>query len=441
VKPLLRVTLTLALAALIPASTSGQAAEFPGDGSGTSLDHFLCYRSGRSTGEPRFPPIPDLALADGIEEGLYQVKRPLTLCIPADKDGEGIVDPVTHLRGYRIDAMPGEPGHVRQTDIRVLNPFGGARLDTIRPGRLLIPTAKDLSVPVDPPDPGTHDVDHFKCYRVRSPQGFGQIPGIWVEDQLNQPKHYNLRKPKQLCLAVDKNGEGIKNPDAHLLCYQAKPASGEPRHARVRGIHVNGQLGPERLDTIKVQELCVPSTVSLIPSCGDGVIDAGEECDDGLGNSDTLPDACRSGCTTPRCGDDVRDSDEACDGLDDAACPGDCLSPGSAGACQCRPESCTQVSPPPGSCGPASGCPQGYTCVNGECQGGSCVIKADCSLGGQCVHSGPSPQGVCICRGCDGRDCLLGCRVGGITMLPGCLCETLDDCPPQDDVCFLSVCS
>jgi cysteine-rich repeat protein len=47
--------------------------------------------------------------------------------------------------------------------------------------------------------------------------------------------------------------------------------------------------------------------------CGDGVRDAGEECDDGTGNSDTAADACRTTCTQARCGDGVVDAGEGCD--------------------------------------------------------------------------------------------------------------------------------
>ena len=49
--------------------------------------------------------------------------------------------------------------------------------------------------------------------------------------------------------------------------------------------------------------------------CGDGFVRTGvEECDDGGANSDTTPDACRTDCTLPVCGDDVLDSDtEECD--------------------------------------------------------------------------------------------------------------------------------
>jgi cysteine-rich repeat protein len=50
------------------------------------------------------------------------------------------------------------------------------------------------------------------------------------------------------------------------------------------------------------------------PGCGDGVLDEGEECDDGhYVNSDSEPDACRTDCLAPFCGDGVVDSGEQCD--------------------------------------------------------------------------------------------------------------------------------
>ncbi len=52
------------------------------------------------------------------------------------------------------------------------------------------------------------------------------------------------------------------------------------------------------------------------PVCGDGILDPGEECDDGAENSDVERNACRSDCRLPRCGDAVADDGEACDGWD-----------------------------------------------------------------------------------------------------------------------------
>ncbi len=50
-----------------------------------------------------------------------------------------------------------------------------------------------------------------------------------------------------------------------------------------------------------------------LPRCGDGVIQRTEQCDDAGKNSDTEGDACRTNCTTHRCGDGTADSDEECD--------------------------------------------------------------------------------------------------------------------------------
>jgi len=44
--------------------------------------------------------------------------------------------------------------------------------------------------------------------------------------------------------------------------------------------------------------------------CGDGYVDAGEECDDG--NTNNL-DECRNDCTVPFCGDGILDAGEQCD--------------------------------------------------------------------------------------------------------------------------------
>ncbi|MBI5500679.1 MAG: hypothetical protein HY907_10595 [Deltaproteobacteria bacterium] len=61
--------------------------------------------------------------------------------------------------------------------------------------------------------------------------------------------------------------------------------------------------------------------------CGDGVVEGAEECDDGSGNSDTEPDACRTDCTAATCGDAVTDTGEACDDgntIDDDECTNAC---------------------------------------------------------------------------------------------------------------------
>lgn len=64
--------------------------------------------------------------------------------------------------------------------------------------------------------------------------------------------------------------------------------------------------------------------------CGNGIVESGEQCDDGASNSNTVPDACRTTCKAPACGDGVMDEGEACDDgadnddTDPTACRTDC---------------------------------------------------------------------------------------------------------------------
>jgi hypothetical protein len=235
------------------------------------IDHFLCYSAKTTKGTPKFGPL-NVTLKDQFDEGAFSVKKPVSLCNPADKNNEGINDPNTHLKGYQI--LP-ETVHVRVTGIIVKNQFhpGGLSFDTIKPDRLLVPTAKCIddppgSCPPTLPVPDS-EVDHYKCYTVHVTRRTPQFPkGIQatVVDQFNQPKLYDIKKPTRLCTPVlDKEHPPgthtlAKNPDVHLMCYQAKPASAQPKHVKVLGIHVNNQFGAEQLDTINEDELCVPST-------------------------------------------------------------------------------------------------------------------------------------------------------------------------------------
>ena len=49
-----------------------------------------------------------------------------------------------------------------------------------------------------------------------------------------------------------------------------------------------------------------------LAECGDGTLNlaAGEVCDNGSSNSDTVPGACRTDCTLSSCGENVTDSGE-----------------------------------------------------------------------------------------------------------------------------------
>ncbi|MEO2136259.1 MAG: hypothetical protein ABGY28_02220, partial [bacterium] len=75
--------------------------------------------------------------------------------------------------------------------------------------------------------------------------------------------------------------------------------------------------------------VCSGNAIPFCHECGDGIVDLGELCDNGISaNSDILADACRNDCSLASCGDGVTDSGEACDdgNADDSdACLSTCV--------------------------------------------------------------------------------------------------------------------
>jgi hypothetical protein len=225
-------------------------------GDASCNDHYLCYKMKATT---VFAPL-SVNLVDQLETTGAAVVKPKAFCPPADKNGEGVLDTVTHEESYQIKPVV---RHTKRTNVEVIDQFGTLRVDTLRADRLLVPTNKGLgSAP--PAVSGT--VDHYTCYKVKITAGAPKFPkGVQatVATQF-ETRLYEVKKPKRLCAPVDKNGEGVTSTLAHLMCYQVRAATGQPKHARVVGvIHTLNQFGAGRLDTLKEDELCVPAEKNL----------------------------------------------------------------------------------------------------------------------------------------------------------------------------------
>jgi len=229
------------------------------------LDDFLCYKVRKTKGAPGFTPVLGVQMADDFETGPMDVKKPADICNPASKDGGPIVDSATHLKAYKIAVPVGQPKHVPQV-VQMTDQFGTLSYDTKKALLLLVPTAKDLMNEPLPPDPESHNVDHFKCYKVRITRGTPKFPSgvqVTVEDQFTTPpKIVDVKKPRFVCNPVDKNGEDVKQPNRHAVCYKVKSALLQPPHVQVIGFHANNQFGPEILNTKKEDLLCVPAEVA-----------------------------------------------------------------------------------------------------------------------------------------------------------------------------------
>jgi cysteine-rich repeat protein len=119
-----------------------------------------------------------------------------------------------------------------------------------------------------------------------------------------------------------------------------------------------------------VVSLCVPGSAV----CGDGTIDTlCERCDDGPANSDTTQDACRTDCERAHCGDGVVDAGEGCDDGNTVDCDG------CSGACVPEPGlGCGDGVPFP-ACGEA--CDDGNAIEGDGCA--SCTLER--GLGGGAV--------------------------------------------------------
>ena len=100
------------------------------------MDHFLLYNVKATKGTLAFQELA-VNLADQFEVGDFTVSRVKRLGNPADKNGEGISDPDTHLVGYRIKRDKGEPEHTPVTGITVTNQFSSLSVDTVIPKLLL----------------------------------------------------------------------------------------------------------------------------------------------------------------------------------------------------------------------------------------------------------------------------------------------------------------
>src|SRR6185295_16129597 len=137
-------------------------------------------------------PVAGVTLLDQFENGTADVQKRRSLCAPANKNGEGIHDAVTHQLAYQI--RPTVP-HQARVGIQVTDQFGTLTVDTRKTDRVLVPSGKTLGGPAAPPAPGM--ADHYKCYTVKVAPGTSKFPkGIQatVADQF-QTRLYDVRKP------------------------------------------------------------------------------------------------------------------------------------------------------------------------------------------------------------------------------------------------------
>lgn len=231
-------------------------------------DHFLCYDAKPTVGTPALPTAPGLTLTDDLESKDFDAKKTRALCTPADADAQGLADDETHLHAREVKESAGEPRHVRQLGLRLTTRLGMFAVDTIKPDRLLVPASKGVASALPPPDPMLHDVDRYKCYRVRRSSGAPSLPRgasaltVMLENQFTSATTFSLTKVSRVCTSVDEDGLGHKNPAAHLVCLQARtklPLRDGSKEPTFSSLFSTSEFGTEELSTKRAYQLCVPA--------------------------------------------------------------------------------------------------------------------------------------------------------------------------------------
>jgi hypothetical protein len=289
-----------------PTATGGPGASATATppGAGVPLGHFLGSQA-KAAKTRKFFKLGPVTLEDvnsNYSAG-FDVVKPTLLAAPADKNGEGFTDAVTHLAAYAVKVAKGSPKFRSRADVSVANQCGTVVLTLKKPVSLLVPTGLNVT------EPAPHEVDHFLCYQAKAQKkltttgvGVPTLPkGVQVDvaTGASAARRYDLKKVVSLCLPVAKSGApkllagpnkgqdvalapaAVGKPDDFLVCYAAKLATKtiaqngcgpatpgdkgtkidpkQPKAVPQLGVQIGNQLGGGALDTKKVSVLCIPS--------------------------------------------------------------------------------------------------------------------------------------------------------------------------------------
>jgi EGF domain-containing protein len=210
------------------------------------IDHYKCYDAQTKKGTTFIKQ--NVTLADEFRSISTKAERPVSLCNPVNKNGEGIADSTAHLECYKLTDKPFTTRFVTTQD-----QFGALTLEVKNPATLCVPSEKDGVA-------SSLNINHFECYTAHTKAGTPafQKRNVTLVDQYASVTA-KVDVPAQLCNPVNKNGEGIPNPSNHLVCYNLKDV--KPAFT-ARDAQTSNQFGSETLSVMKDGTLCVPSTIA-----------------------------------------------------------------------------------------------------------------------------------------------------------------------------------
>ena len=258
--------------------------------------------------------------------------------------------------------------------------------------------------------------------------GHGTVTGTVVETTLGTPALNALHATTSWFTGTGSGGGGKGSAGGVPFGPVSFTATEGGQTATFSGFIVKGKAKA----TAKVISLL---SDTVLTGCGDGIVEAGEECD--VGHEEACPGNCLN-CLCDVCGNNRKDLGEICDGTDDTVCQ-QLGSPG------CRPDcqSCIQcgdgIIDPPETCEPGhdSACPG--RCLTPECTCGCDVNDPNscpgdlCCSGARCWapktgFASDDPNSPITASGCSGGGTLASGLCGGLVP-PGGTCPDNDADP------------
>ncbi len=209
---------------------------FPGP---VNIDHYKCYLASG-------PAIDvGVSLQDQFGQGSAIVLIPRLFCTPASKNGEAVIDDVTHLTCYDTTPPGPAPG-----PMPILNQFLPAAdvLQLQEADMLCAPSTKQVVAP---------QPDHFQSYPAVQAGG-SDGPIVTIDDQFGS-QTTDLGGVVRFWVPADKNDEGIDDPFSHLTCYDIVDGVAGPP------VISTNQFGAQPLTLGVPASLCVPTEKLIFP--------------------------------------------------------------------------------------------------------------------------------------------------------------------------------
>jgi cysteine-rich repeat protein len=218
--------------------------------------HYACYKAKVRRGSSFAPR--ELALADAFESTRMTAQRSVRLCVPTNKNGEGVRDVTIPLECFKLRRSAAGGKSARQ-EVTVRNQFGTERVTVLKPRTLCVPSGEPVSSTAP-------DVDAFKCYAAKTTKGTPRFVSQTRRlTDVFETKDVKVTAPTRICNPASGDAAGIGDPTAHLTCYGIANVKGQTR-TRLRDVVVYNEFGAQTLKVRKPKMLCTPTAIAPVPS-------------------------------------------------------------------------------------------------------------------------------------------------------------------------------